>query len=314
MDNGSISRTVDDKLPGGLSGRDATNLLLKVSTHHTLYLVSPDGRAAALSVQSLPEAANFSDGPHFSHISPFGDKDILAGMFSVPRDVGDREKYILTVSRAGMVKKTVVQDLPGPSSQLFTLAKINGGDELFWMTLTEGSSQILLITGQGMGIRFSEQEVRPMGLVATGVNGIKMKEGDHVIGAEQVEAGDEVLLLANGGRGWRMPIEEFPVQGRYGQGVIACKLNRGESLSGILAGKSTQQGIAHFTKAAARMIRVDAAPSGKRARAGQAAVPVKSNDDLAWVTPVLDGMQYWLPGKEEKPARKRRAPAKKTTK
>jgi DNA gyrase subunit A len=235
-------------------------------------------------------------------------------MFSAPRYESDREKYILTVSRAGMVKKTVVQDLPGPSSQLFTLAKINGGDELFWMTLTEGSSQILLITGQGMGIRFSEQEVRPMGLVATGVNGIKMKEGDHVIGAEQVVAGDEVLLLANGGRGWRMPIEEFPVQGRYGQGVIACKLNRGESLSGILAGKSTQQGIAHFTKAAARMIRVDAAPSGKRARAGQAAVPVKSNDDLAWVTPVLDGMQYWLPGKEEKPARKRRAPAKKTTK
>jgi DNA gyrase subunit A len=138
---------------------------------------------------------------------------------------------IATATRAGMVKKTAVQELPGPSSQLFTLVKVNGGDALIWAGITDGDSELFLATETGMAIRFDESEVRPMGLVAAGVNGVKLKAGDSVSGAERLVPGDEILLLASNGRGWRSTAEEFPLQGRYGQGVIACKLPRGVNAS-----------------------------------------------------------------------------------
>jgi DNA gyrase subunit A len=208
-----------------------------------------------------------------------------------------------------MVKKTAVQDLPGPSAQLFTLAKVNGGDALIWAGITDGDADLFLATESGMAIRFGESEVRPMGLVAAGVNGIKLKAGDSVSGVEKLSPGDEILILASNGRGWRTVVEEFPLQGRYGQGVISCKLPRGVKCVGVLVGKRTQTGIAHYRQAAARLLRVDAVNLGKRAGNGAEALPVKSSDALVGVTPILDGFEPWIEKKKAAPARKRSATA-----
>jgi DNA gyrase subunit A len=208
-----------------------------------------------------------------------------------------------------MVKKTAVQELPGPSSQLFTLVKVNGGDALIWAGITDGDSELFLATETGMAIRFDESEVRPMGLVAAGVNGVKLKAGDSVSGADRLVPGDEVLLLASNGRGWRSTAEEFPLQGRYGQGVIACKLPRGAKCIGVLVGKRTMTGIAHYSQAAARLLRVDAVALGKRAGLGTEALPVKATDALMSITPVIDGMEPWIEKKKPAAAKKRRAAA-----
>ena len=92
---------------------------------------------------------------------------------------------MMTVTRMGMVKKSPVEELPGPSTQRFVLAKTNPGDSLGWVFLTGGNAAVLLVTALGMSIRFSEQDVRSMGLVAAGVNGIKLGSADQVIGAAQ---------------------------------------------------------------------------------------------------------------------------------
>jgi DNA gyrase subunit A len=208
-----------------------------------------------------------------------------------------------------MVKKTAVQELPGPSAQLFTLVKVNGGDALAWTGITDGDLELFMVTEGGMAIRFAESEVRPMGLVAAGVNGIKLKAGDAVAGVERLSPGDEILIVASNGRGWRTSAEEFPLQGRYGQGVIACKLPRGARCIGILVGKRTQSGIAHFSQAAARLLRVDAAASGKRAGNGADVLPVKPTDALVSITPMQDGFEPWIEKKKPAAVRKRRAAA-----
>ena len=95
---------------------------------------------------------------------------------------------------------------------------------MFKVLLSDGKSDLLLTTAKGMSIRFSENEVRPMGLIATGVNGIKLKEGDYVVGASLIESGNEVGLVTSQGWAKRVKAEEFPQQGRYGQGVISWKL------------------------------------------------------------------------------------------
>ena len=80
-----------------------------------------------------------------------------------------------------MVKKTSLEFLPGPSAKLFTAVKIGSDDSLGWVQLTQGDDDICLVTNQGLAICFSEQDVRPMGLAAAGVNGIRLDEEDACI-------------------------------------------------------------------------------------------------------------------------------------
>jgi len=215
---------------------------------------------------------------------------------------GDR--YLVTASRFGMVKKSALADLPGPSSQSFILVKVNPGDFLGWAILTNGSDELMLFTAGGMAIRFSEQEVRPMGLVAAGVNGVKLDARDEIVAVERITKDAELLLLASNGQAWRIAAEDFPVQGRYGQGVIACRLGAGVKLVGEMSGKKTQTGTIHFERAASQNIRLDEIPLGKRAGTSKNVIPVKAGDAIIQLTVPVDGVAFWTvtkPEAEKKP-------------
>ena len=107
-----------------------------------------------------------------------------------------------------MVKKSAFEELPGPTAQPFVFVKINQDDRLGWVTLTDGKSDILLATQYGMAIRFSEDDVRPMGLVAAGVMGIKLQAGDGVVGLQLVPKRGEILMVASDGSGKRVTGKE----------------------------------------------------------------------------------------------------------
>lgn len=333
---GRIGRTSTDDLPR-VSGRLAPRWLVRTDTHHTLYLVSREGRAAAIAVHALPEVEKFADGVPVYKACPLTDEEQLAAMFSVPqRAEGLAERFVVTVTRAGMVKKTALDELPGPSAQSFTLAKINAGDALQWALLTNGSDNLLLVTRKGMGIVFSEQEVRPMGLLAAGVNGIKLGAGDEVTAAVRLNSSEEALIVASSGEAWRLAAAEFPVQGRYGQGVMIARLKAGVGLVGAMAGTHTQMGFVHFQQAAARALRLDEINESRRARAGSDLASLKGGDTVTAVAQAFDSLAYWegrkpaavkakrSPGKEpvqdesKQPgllpvsAEKKRAPARKT--
>ena len=291
--DGIIARTSEDALPR-VSGKVAPRWLLRTTTHHTLYLAGEDGRTAAVAVSSIPEAEKFSDGVSLAKVSMFEENERLAALFSVPpkNEIKD-ERFILTVSRLGMVKKTVLSELPGPSMQRFVLARINPSDSLGWTMLTTGSDDVLLVTAKGMAIRFSEQDVRPMGLVAAGVNGIKLAAADALVIAEKTTPGGEILLIASSGKGWRLDFREFPLQGRYGQGVQVGKLPGGAKLVAALPGKKNQNGILHLKLAAAKSIRVDEVPLVKRLKAPQDILELKAGDAVEAITGLVDGLKFW---------------------
>ena len=292
-----IARTVTEKSPQ-LTGKQAPQWLVKADTHHTLYLVAEDGRASSVAVESIPEAENFADGARVNKVSALEEGAMLADVFSVPLDPMAREgKFAISVSRFGMVKKTALAEFPGPSSQPFTFVKTNPEDMIIKVLLTDGTSDVLLVTALGMVIRFSEQDVRPMGLVAAGVNGIKLAAGDSIIGAVCLTAKEELLLVAQDGTGWRISEKEIPLQGRYGQGVRACKLKPGMELAGVLNGPKTQNGIIHYQKAASDAIRMDMIHLGKRALAGKTLVEVKDGDSVLCLTRIMDDLAFW-PGDE----------------
>jgi DNA gyrase subunit A len=298
-EDGKISRTPGEKLVRP-AGRDAPRWLVQTNTHHILYLVSESGRAAAVLVETLPEAEKFSEGIQLNKACALDNSEKLAGCFSTPpKDDRMAERYVLTVSRAGLVKKTSLEELPGHSSETFVLTKVNGGDVLTSVMLTDGEADIFLFSTQGMAIRFSEQEVRSMGLVAAGVNGIKLKAGEAVaFGAAVSGGGGEALLLTTGGKGWRLALDEFPQQARYGQGIIAAKMPRGETLIGGVVGEPSQQALIHFRQAASKNIKISDAALAKRMRTAEVIEVVKQGDAVQGLTLFADLLAFWAPPKK----------------
>jgi DNA gyrase subunit A len=305
--DGLVGRTKDDDLPR-VSGKDAPIHVVRTTNHQILYVVGENGQAAAVYVDGLPEVDKFSSGVSLSKATAYTSGSPVAAVFTVPpkaeMDEND-QRFVVTSSLAGMVKKTAVDELPGVSTDLFTLVKVNKGDKVIGVTLTDGETDLLLVTAGGMAIRFKEEEVRAMGLLAAGVNGIKLRKDDYVVGLDQFVSGGMVMLLASNGVAWRIAEAEFPMQGRYGQGTIACRMPKDGVLVGVLSGKFLgQDGIAHFKTAAARMISIGDAAETKRARAGKEALPAKVKDAIVGLTAKMDYVEFWK-------TRPRRAASKK---
>jgi DNA gyrase subunit A len=312
---GLASRTHDDRPPRP-SGNDAPRLLVKARTTDVLYLVSERGSAAAVAVHTLPEAEKLADGVPWHKISPLKAGDTLAAAFALPakRSSLPEETYILTVTRGGMVKKSPISELPGPSAQTFKLTNVNDGDALGWAVLTDGKKEILLATAAGMAIRFGEDEVRPMGLVAAGVNGIKLGVGDETVGVQILPQTGDLFLISSDGKAKRVTVKEFPTQGRYGKGVIAWELAKGVRLAGMAIGKGTVTITIHQLKLASKSTRLDEAPLRKRSAVrGEPVVDVKPGDAVIGLTEPWVLERYVEPnqGKVEEMAGKKIA---KTTK
>jgi DNA gyrase subunit A len=288
--DGRISRTLEDKMPR-LSGQEAPSMLVRANSRHTLYLVCEDGEAAALPVHSLPEATAPSEGTPIQNVSPLSASQKPVTFFTLPpvssddkSQAGFEDMYVLTVTRQGMVKKSALSELPGASANAFTLVRINKGDRLGWLRLSNGSNEVLLVTAFGMAIRFSEADVRPMGLVAAGVMGIKLGAKDEVIGMDLLPQTGEVFIIASHGIAKRVATSQFPKQGRYGQGVVAWKLPGKEVIAGMTIGKGTTRVGMHTSRLLPKTLRLDAAPLQGRTASGKAVIELKGTSKVKGIT------------------------------
>lgn len=283
--NGVIARSKDDK-HFRQSGNEAPVMLLKANSTDSLYLVEAGGQAVSVAVHTMPEADKISEGVPFHKITPFSANDLPVAGFSLPKKAKDLgEHYILTLTKNGMIKKSSIADLPGPSSQTFTLCKVNSDDELLDAAITNGTHELLMATRSGMAIRFAEGEVRSMGLVAAGVNAIKLDSGDEVVGLGLVDKASEFLVVLSNGHAKRVKWEDFPTQGRYGRGVNLWTLADGVCVAGIASGKPNQMISLHLLKAAARSCRIDAAGVKKRSAArGDVVCDVRGEDKVLFLT------------------------------
>jgi len=301
--DGLVSRTHDDKQPKH-SGNDAPRFLVKASTTDTVYFVSKLGKAAAVAVHLIPEAEKLSQGSLYYKICPLTENDSLAAVFALPANKSSlgAETCVITCTRLGLIKKTLVTELPGPSAQTFTLVRVNEGDTLGWVALTDGKKKdALLVTQLGMAIRFKEDDVRPMGLVAAGVNGMKLEDKDAVVGMEILPAQGEIFILLNDGKAKRVPEKDFPKQGRYGKGVVAWSLSKKETIAGVASGKPNAMATIFLSKGAPKSARLDAAAIRKRAASkGDLVVEVKAGEEITSVNVAWDADRFVKEEKSDK--------------
>ncbi len=219
-EDGLVSRTHDDKQPKH-SGNDAPRWLVKASTSDTVYFVAKSGRAAAVAAHIIPQAEKLTQGTMFHRVSPLTENDSLAAVFTLPsqKSALPEETCVITATKLGMIKKSLISELPGPASQTFVLVRVNEGDRVIEVGLTDNKTKdIFLVTASGMAIRFKEDDVRPMGLVAAGVNGMKLDDKDEVVGMEILPTEGEILLVTSDGKAKRVRTKGIPRAGTLWQG------------------------------------------------------------------------------------------------
>ncbi len=230
-EKGTLGRAVGEALPGmARKPLEQPAALLRAGTRDILYLITASGRAVGLPVHRVPEAAELGKGAPWSELTPLSRNDRLAAALILPGDGRPREGFLFLTTLAGVVKRVRLEDLPGVTTEAFTVINVADDDALGWARVTSGAQEVLLATSSGQAIRFSEDSVRPMGLPASGVMGIKLdSETDGVVGMDIVAPNAFLWSITDNGLAKATPIDDYPLQNRYGQGVINMRLPKGAS-------------------------------------------------------------------------------------
>jgi DNA gyrase subunit A len=204
---------------------DAVRHLLVANTHDNILFFTNRGRVFITKVHTLPEASRQAKGlPIINLPGVMVDQgEYVSAIITLPQFEADH--YMAMATRGGMIKKTSLAEYAKIRSNGLIAISLVEGDELRWVGLTDGQSDIILATRNGKAARFHENEVRPMGRDTRGVTGIRLRGDDEVIGMEVVAPSAELLVVTEQGYGKRTVLEDFPVKHRATGGVIANSLN-----------------------------------------------------------------------------------------
>ncbi|MFQ5596495.1 MAG: DNA gyrase subunit A [Nitrospiria bacterium] len=211
------------KIGAGLKDEDFVRHLFIASTHNYLLFFTDAGRVYWLKVHQIPEAGRASKGKAIVNLLQIAQTEKITAILSV--DQFEEERFAVMATRRGLIKKTALSAYSNPRAGGIRSINLTEGDRLISVGLTTGEYDILLGTRNGFSIRFSEQDVRPMGRVATGVLGVRLREGDAVISMETLgpDQRSTVLTTTENGYGKRTELAEYRRQGRGGQGIITIQ-------------------------------------------------------------------------------------------
>lgn len=192
------------------------------STHSYLLVFSNKGKIRWLKVHRIPEASRTARGTAVVNLLRFEKDETVSAC--IPVREFDEDKYLVFVTKHGLVKKTSLTEFSRPRNGGIVALSILDHDELINVGLTDGSQDVFMGTRNGLAIRFSEQQVRPMGRTAQGVRGIKLKNNDEVVDMVIAHPDTTLFTLTEKGYGKRTPLDEYRTIGRGGVGVINMKV------------------------------------------------------------------------------------------
>ena len=202
---------------------DVVENIFIASTLDSLMVFTSLGKVHWLKVYTIPDVLRTSKGKSIANLLPLKSDESIAGILSVKKF--EEGKNVLLVTEKGVVKKTSLMAYSKPRQGGIIGLTVDEDDRVIAAGITDGSQDILMVTKNGFSIRFSEEEVRPIGRTGRGVRGIRLKEDDLVAGACVVQPETAILTVTDKGYGKRTKLDEYPVQGRGGMGVITIKCN-----------------------------------------------------------------------------------------
>lgn len=209
--------------------------LISTTTHSLMLFFTNRGRVYKLNAYEVPEGKRTSKGTaivNLLQLNP-GEKIARTISFNTESQENDDLKYLLFATKSGIVKKTPISDFKNINKSGLIAINLKDGDELIGVDRTNGDEDVILVTENGMSIRFNENDVRSMGRTATGVKGITLSKGDRVVSMDLIGNGSDLLVVSEKGFGKRTEIEEYRPQIRAGKGIKTYNIN---SKTGKLVG------------------------------------------------------------------------------
>ena len=215
----------------GCSTRDEDFIehIYVTTMHNTMLFFTEKGRCYWLKVYAIPEGTRASKGRAIQNVIQIEPDDAVRAYINVRR-LDDREyvtsNYIIMCTKAGIVKKTLLEAYSRPRQNGVNAITIKEGDQLIEAKLTSGDSEVLLAAKEGKAIRFNEKAVRPIGRTGAGVKGITIDGDDEVVGMICVEKNrkEDILVVSEHGYGKRTDLDDYRITNRGGKGVKTLQI------------------------------------------------------------------------------------------
>jgi DNA gyrase subunit A len=207
--------------------------LFSVQAHDYLLFFTNTGRMYVERVYELPEGSRTAMGRSIQNVLNLKPEEKIAALLRLERmvdengnDITFREEagFVFFATRSGKVKKTALNEFRNYRKDGLIAINLEENNELIGVRLTSGSDEIILVTHEGLSLRFHEDDARPLGRGTAGVMGIRPVEGDFVIGLALVTQGSTLLVASENGIGKRTTFEDYRQQSRGGKGIITMKV------------------------------------------------------------------------------------------
>lgn len=208
----------------GMSTREEDILehLQAAGSLSTILFFTDKGKVYTRKAYEIPEASRTARGTSVNNVLPLESEEKVTALLAVT-GFGDAE-YLMMATRKGRIKRVVTTAFDNVRQTGIIALSLEPDDELGWVKLTHGGEHLILVSEMGKGIRFDEEDVRPMGRTAAGVNAIKLADNDYVAGFGVVSSGEDLLIITERGYGKRTSVDDYRLQNRYGSGVRALVL------------------------------------------------------------------------------------------
>ena len=256
---------------------DCAEHLFLSTTHHNILFFTNKGRVYRQKGYEIPEAGRTAKGTAIINLLPLEQGEKITAVIPVKEFL--EEQFMFMATNKGTVKKTNLKDFDSARKNGLVAINLDENEDLIGVELTDGNSEIILATRNGIAIRFDEQDVRPMGRTAHGVKGISLAYGDEVVAMDSVaDESCEVLTATEFGMGKRTAVGEYRKQTRGGKGIINIKITEKTGLVVGMRVINPQQEIMMITSAGI-IIRIDVDGISQFGRNAQGVKLMTLNDD-----------------------------------
>jgi DNA gyrase subunit A len=275
---------------------DFIERLFTASTHDFLMFFTSLGRVYVERVHEIPDMGRAARGRSIANFLELRSGETIAALIRVPAKYGpnredqtwEQTAHLFFATRQGTVKKTALSEFGNVRKGGIIAITIDPTDKLIDVKLTSGSNEVVLITHEGMSIRFHEEKVRSMGRPAAGVRGITLDDQDAVVALAVVEPTATLLVAGELGIGKRTSFEEYRLQSRGGKGIITMKTTErtGKVIGALTVNETDEIMLITFAGQMVRTAVKDIREAGRNTQ-GVKLIELSENDRLQAIAPVI---------------------------
>ena len=272
---------------------DFVEYLFTATTHDYLMFFTTQGRCYVERVFEIPEGSRASKGRSIANLLELKQDEKIASTIRIqgqktPEETWNENLHILFATRSGIVKKSNLSDFKNIRKGGIIAIQIEEGDRLIDCKLTTGHDEIVLITHEGMSIRFTEEELRDQGRNTVGVWGIRPDKGDYIVGTALVNKDALLLVAGENGFGKRTSFEEYRLQGRGGKGIITMKTTeKTGGVAGALTVRDDDELMLITNKGKMVRTRIKEIRETGRNAQGVKLIDLRSGEVLQGIAPVI---------------------------